>query len=127
MDFNNIAKYINYFVGLILLILGLYCYISVESFTVTYDIELLTSQAKTEMRVISGFSLIIGYLILYFTFTIKEQKKIIFSTLMICCYFIIARISGLFIDGFNQTMTYYELILECIGFIFILYVYIKLK
>ena len=46
---------------------------------------------------------------------------------MITCYFIFARISGLVLDGFNQTITYYELILECIGFVFILYIYIKLK
>ena len=91
-----------------------------------YDISLLTIQSKTEMRVISGFSFIIGYLLLYFTRISKNQKQVLFATISISFYFLFARIIGLNIDGFSQKLTYYELFFEFVGFIFIYTIYRKL-
>ena len=75
MKTENIAKKINYLAGGVLLILGILCFVFVDDFTKMYNISLLTIQGKTEMRVISGFSLIVGYLLLYFTYKSKKQKS----------------------------------------------------
>jgi uncharacterized protein YjeT (DUF2065 family) len=123
---KTIAKILNYLLGIILLILGILCFIFIDDFSKMYDIKLLTIQGKTEMRVISGFSFVVGYLLLYFTRVSKNQKQVLFATMTISFYFLFARIIGLYIDGFSQKLTYYELLFELIGFIFIYIIYRKL-
>jgi hypothetical protein len=98
-----------------------------EDFTKMYNIDLLTIQGKTEMRVISGFSFIVGYLLLYFTYISKKQKKVLFATMLITSYFLFAQLIGLVIDGFSQEMTYYELFIELVGFVFICVIYFKIS
>jgi len=127
MKTENIAKKINYLAGGVLLILGILCFVFVDDFTKMYNISLLTIQGKTEMRVISGFSFIVGYLLLYFTYISKKQKKVLFATMLITSYFLFARLIGLVIDGFSQEMTYYELFLELVGFVFICVIYFKIS
>ncbi len=126
MGIKIIAKILNYLLGIILLILGILCFIFIDDFSKMYDISLLTIQGKTEMRVISGFSFIIGYLLLYFTSISNNQKQVLFATMTISFYFLFARIIGLSIDGFSQKLTYYELFFEFVGFIFIYAIYRKL-
>ena len=126
MRIKIIAKILNYLLGIILLILGILCFIFIDDFSKMYDISLLTIQGKTEMRVISGFSFIIGYLLLYFTSISNNQKQVLFATMTISFYFLFARIIGLSIDGFSQKLTYYELFFEFVGFIFIYTIYRKL-
>ncbi len=127
LGINSVAKILNYLLGSILVILGILCFIFIDDFAKMYGISLLTIQGKTEMRVISGFSFIIGYLLLYFTSISKNQKQVLFATMLITFYFLFARIIGLSVDGFSQKLTYYELFFEFAGFIYIYTIYLKLK
>ena len=127
MKINSVAKILNYLAGSILFILGILCFIFIDDFAKIYDFNFLSQQGKTEMRVISGFSFIVGYLLIYFTSISKNQKQVLFATMMITLYFLFARIIGISIDGFSQKITYYELFIEFAGFIYIYVIYLKLS
>ncbi len=123
----NHIKFINYNCGVLLLLIGFICFIFPEWFMALYDTELKTSQSKTEIRSLSGFVFSIGYLFCYFTYHTKNQIAILYSVIIVLLSFVLSRIFGLFVDGFDQTITYYELGFEAVALAIILIVYFKNK
>ena len=120
-----IPKGLNYTVGTVLLLMGLYCFMFPDAFMGAYDILLSTPQSRTEIRTLSGFSSIIGVLFLRFTHIGKDQKKILFASLSVTGYFVVARLIGLILDGWEQHGTYLELGFETIALGVVGSVYLK--
>ena len=121
----TIPKGFNYAVGVVLLLMGVYCFAFPDVFMGAYDITLTTPQSRTEIRVLSGFSIVIGILFLHVTYKARDQKKILLASISVTGYFVVARVIGLMLDGWKQHETYLELDFEVIALMVISGVYFK--
>ena len=84
-------------------------------FTDKYDVMIPSSQSKTILRVMMGYMATIGTLWLW-----AYQVRFLYATGFLTFGFILSRILGLFLAGFDQTHTYIELGFEMIALIVIL-------
>lgn len=125
---QNLPQWINALAGLLLLVLGIMGYASPEwFFTQKYDVLMPSSQSKTILRVMMGFMATIGFLWVWAAFQLKDQARVLHATAFLTFGFILSRILGLFLDGFDQTFTYIELGFEMVALIVILVILGLLK
>ena len=125
---QNLPQWINALAGLLLLVLGIMGYASPEwFFTQKYDVLMPSSQSKTILRVMMGFMATIGFLWVLAAFQLKDQARVLHATAFLTFGFILSRILGLFLDGFDQTFTYIELGFEMVALIVILVILGSLK
>lgn len=79
-----------------------------------YGLTLTDAQSKTTIRVVSGFSLSIGFLFLCFLKNGCNRNYLQFSVIVLMLGFIFPRLLGLVIDGIHQPLMIQELIFEVI-------------
>jgi hypothetical protein len=122
------VKLINFSAGLLLLILGVSGYFSPEwFFTEKYDVLMPSVQSHTILRVMMGFMTTIGIFWIIISQFYSNQKQFLLFTAALTFGFIISRVGGLFIDGFDQYFTYIELGFELVALTVILAVYFMLQ
>ena len=123
---KHLPLLINFTAGLLLLILGLAGYASPEwFFTQKYDVLMPTPQSKTILRVMMGFMAVMGALWLSACLLFFHQRRLLLLTGIMTAGFIVSRLGGLLIDGFDQHFTYVELGFEIIALVIIIIVYIS--
>lgn len=121
---KHLPLLINFTAGLLLLILGLAGYASPEwFFTQKYDVLMPTPQSKTILRVMMGFMAVMGALWLSACLLFFHQRRLLLLTGIMTAGFIVSRLGGLLIDGFDQHFTYVELGFEIIALVIIIFVY----
>ena len=123
---KHLPLLINFTAGLLLLILGLAGYAAPEwFFTQKYDVLTPTPQSKTILRVMMGFMAVMGALWLSDYLLFFHQRRLLLLTGIMTSGFIVSRLGGLLIDGFDQHFTYIELGFEMIALVIIIIVYIS--
>lgn len=123
---KHLPLLINFTAGLLLLILGLAGYAAPEwFFTQKYDVLTPTPQSKTILRVMMGFMAVMGALWLSACLLFFHQRRLLLLTGIMTSGFIVSRLGGLLIDGFDQHFTYIELGFEMIALVIIIIVYIS--
>jgi len=123
-----IAQTINFCAGLLLFVLGLFGYLSPEwFFTEKYDVIITTPQSATILRVMMGFMTTVGGLWITISLLYENQKRVLLFTGVLTMGFILSRIGGLLLDGFDQYFTYIELGFEIVAFLVILAVLYMIK
>lgn len=121
---KHLPSLINFLAGLLLFILGLSGYAAPEwFFTRKYDVLMPTPESKTILRVMMGFMATIGGVLLGATIMTINQRRLLFITGTITTGFIVSRLGGLILDGFDQKFTYIELSFELFALFVILWVY----
>lgn len=116
---RTLPQIINFSAGLLLFVLGLMGYFNPEwFFTEKYDIVTPTAQSRTILRVMMGFMTTVGAFWLY-AFFVVNQQRLLRLTAGLTIGFILSRVGGLFLDGWNQEFTYLELGFEILALIFI--------
>ena len=121
---KHLPLLINFTAGLLLLILGLAGYASPEwFFTQKYDVLTPTPQSKTILKVMMGFMAVMGALWLSACLLFFHQRRLLLLTGIMTAGFIVSRLGGLLIDGFDQHFTYVELGFEIIALVIIIFVY----
>ncbi len=86
-----------------------------------------TPQSITIHRVMMGFMATVGAVWLGVTLLAFDQIRLLFITGTLTLGFILSRIGGLLLDGFNQRFTYIELAFEIFAFMLIFWVHHKKK
>ena len=123
---KHLPLLINFTAGLLLLILGLAGYAAPEwFFTQKYDVLTPTPQSKTILRVMMGFMAVMGALWLSDYLLFFHQRRLLLLTGIMTSGFIVSRLGGLLIDGFDQHFTYIELGFEMIALVINIIVYIS--
>ena len=123
---KHLPLLINFTAGLLLLILGLAGYAAPEwFFTQKYDVLTPTPKSKTILRVMMGFMAVMGALWLSACLLFFHQRRLLLLTGIMTSGFIVSRLGGLLIDGFDQHFTYIELGFEMIALVIIIIVYIS--
>ena len=113
---NKLIQGINFSAGGFLFILGIMGYIYPEwFFQEKYDVLMPTPQSTTILRVMMGFMAEIGLLWLWVTRFLSEQRRFLKATGVMTLGFVLSRIGGLILDGWNQTFTYRELAFEVLA------------
>ena len=103
---KHLPLLINFTAGLLLLILGLAGYAAPEwFFTQKYDVLTPTPQSKTILRVMMGFMAVMGALWLSACLLFFHQRRLLLLTGIMTSGFIVSRLGGLLIDGFDQHFT----------------------
>ena len=74
-----------------------------------------TPQSTTILRVMMGFMATIGLLWLWATRYLSERRRFLKATGVMTLGFVLSRIGGLILDGWNQTFTYRELAFEVLA------------
>ena len=74
-----------------------------------------------------GFMATIGVLWLIAWVMFFNQKRLLLFTGLLTMGFVVSRIGGLLLDGFNQHVTYIELGFEAIALLIIIVVYRKTR
>lgn len=125
---KHLPTFINLCAGFFLIILGTVGYFSPEwFFTQKYDVLMPTPQSTTILRVMMGFMATVGGIWFVVTFLAIDQRRMLFITGTLTLGFILSRLGGLFLDGFNQRFTYIELAFEAFALAVIVWVYHKQK
>ena len=88
-----------------------------------YDVRIPSPQSITILRVLMGFMATIGGVLLGATIITINQRRLLFVTGTITTGFIVSRLGGLILDGFDQKFTYIELSFELFALFVILWVY----
>lgn len=115
---------LNFTAALLLLILGVAGYFSSDwFFGQKYDVRMSSPQSSTILRVMMGFMATIGGVLLGATIMTINQRRLLFVTGTITTGFIVSRLGGLILDGFDQKFTYIELSFELFALFVILWVY----
>ena len=115
---------LNFTAALLLLILGVAGYFSPDwFFGQKYDVRMSSPQSSTILRVMMGFMATIGGVLLGATIMTINQRRLLFITGTITTGFILSRLGGLILDGFDQKFTYIELSFELFALFVILWVY----
>ena len=113
---NKLIQGINFSAGGFLFILGIMGYIYPEwFFQEKYDVLMPTPQSTTILQVMMGFMATIGLLWLWATRYLSEQRRFLKATGVMTLGFVLSRIGGLILDGWNQTFTYRELAFEVLA------------
>lgn len=119
-----LPSFINLCAAALLLLLGVLGYLDPEwFFTEKYDIIISSSQSKTELRVMMGCLFTIGLCWLVLVFWLKA-RQLLKLTGVLALGFILARLGGLYLDGFDQDFTYIELAFEIMAFVIVVIVYL---
>ena len=125
---KHFPSLINFSAGTLLFVLGVTGYASPEwFFTQKYDVLMPTAQSTTILRVMMGFMATIGVAWLIVCVMFFNQKRLLLFTGLLTTGFVVSRIGGLLLYGFNQHFTYIELGFEAIALLIIIVVYRKTR
>ena len=121
---NHLPKFVNYVAGTVLFVAHIVPFFAPEwFFEKLYQIEFTSPQSKTVLRTLSGVLAAIGLLWICVTATTTNQRQVLKATLVLTFSFVVGRVFGLLADGFEQTLTYYELGFESLALLITLWVY----
>ena len=120
------AKTINIIGSVIFCWVHLTLFINPEMyFESIYGMELASSGSKTVVRTLCLVLSTIGALWTYVCIKHMHQRLYLKGILLVAFSFVVGRVSGLLLDGYDQEFTYYELAFEALYFLIALLIYIK--
>lgn len=123
---KHLPSIINFFTGALLFLLGLIGYVKPDwFFNQKHEVQMLTPQSVTILRVTMGFMATIGVIWFSAWWTCRKQRRLLLYTGILTAGFVFSRLGGLFLDGLNQHFTYIELGFEVIALFIIIQVYFK--
>jgi hypothetical protein len=120
-------KVVNVLAGILLIACGLAACFWPDGVADDYGMHFIELQAKTTIRVVGGFFLGVGYLFVFFAYTISDQRPLLFCLGIVLASFALPRMLGLFLDGFHQTTMVYELLFELLCLIGVVWMRLRMK
>lgn len=108
----QIAQLTNIIGGFILFVCGIVGCFYPDAVAAYYGFEYVQLEAKTTVRVLAGFCMGVGGLLMHFAYHCANQRPILFSLWVILASFALPRLFGLVVDGVNQPAMWYELAFE---------------
>jgi hypothetical protein len=120
-------KRVNVFAGVLLVVCGLVACLWPDSVANYYGMHLMELQAKTSIRAVGGFFVGVGYLFIFFAYTVSNQRPLLFCLAIVLLSFALPRIFGLYLDGFHQMTMVYELLFELLCLMGVVWLYVRVK
>lgn len=106
------AKVFNLLIGILFVVLGIVGLLFPEQVGEYYGWAFTDVQGKTELRVLAGSFIGVGYLIGHFAVALADQRPVLFSIAVLNLSYIVPRFLGLWLDGGSQPLIFQELIFE---------------
>lgn len=120
---KNLPKLINLLAGIVLFTTNIVPFANPELiFHQTYQIEFTTPQSYTVLRTLSIVLAVIGFLWIWIAIRTTRQIQLLKATFVLVSAFVLGRVVGLLVDGWDQYLTYYELGFEFLSWLIILVV-----
>lgn len=120
---KNLPKLINLLAGIVLFTTNIVPFANPELiFQQTYQIEFTTPQSYTVLRTLSIVLAVIGFLWIWIAIRTTRQIQLLKATFVLVSAFVLGRVVGLLVDGWDQYLTYYELGFEFLSWLIILVV-----
>ncbi|MGS2716662.1 DUF4345 family protein [Eionea flava] len=113
--------------GLILLACGCIGCFYPDAVAAYYGFEYQQLAAKTTIRVLAGFCMGVGGLLMYFGYHCSDQRPILLSLWVILASFALPRALGLWLDGVDQPTMWPELGFELLALFVVGVIYLRNK
>jgi len=123
---KNLPKLINLLAGVVLFTANIIPLASPELiYHQAYQIEFTTPQSYTVLRTLSIVLAVMGFLWIWIAIKTTHQIQLLKATFVLVSAFVLGRVVGLLVDGFDQYLTYYELGFEFLSWLVVLVVLLK--
>ncbi|MEK9604266.1 MAG: DUF4345 family protein [Flavobacteriaceae bacterium] len=118
---KNLPKLINLLAGIVLFTSNIIPFANPELiFHQAYQIEFTTPQSSTVLRTLSLVLAVMGFLWIWVAIRTTQQIQLLKATFVLVSAFVLGRVAGLLVDGWDQYCTYYELGFELISWLVVL-------
>lgn len=126
LKMKNLPKLINLLAGVVLFTANIIPFASPELiYHQAYQIEFTTPQSYTVLRTLSIVLAVMGFLWIWIAIKTTHQIQLLKVTFVLVSAFVLGRVVGLLVDGFDQYLTYYELGFEFLSWLVVLVVLLK--
>lgn len=126
LKMKNLPKLINLLAGVVLFTANIIPLASPELiYHQAYQIEFTTPQSYTVLRTLSIVLAVMGFLWIWIAIKTTHQIQLLKATFVLVSAFVLGRVVGLLVDGFDQYLTYYELGFEFLSWLVVLVVLLK--
>ncbi|MBL6666597.1 MAG: DUF4345 family protein [Flavobacteriaceae bacterium] len=123
---KSLPKWINLLAGIILFTANIIPFANPEwFFHQAYQIELTTPQSYTVLRTLSIVLAVMGFIWIWIALRTTQHIQLLKATFVLISAFVLGRVVGLLVDGWDQYLTYYELGFEFLCWLVVLAVLFK--
>lgn len=123
---KNLPKLVNLLAGVVLFTANIIPFANPELiYQKAYQIEFTSPQSYTVIRTLSVVLAVMGFLWIWIAIKTTQQIPLLKATFVLVSAFILGRVVGLLVDGFDQYLTYYELGFEFLSWLVVLVLLLK--